>query len=89
MWQGSLLHDALFMESSSRGLQHVRAIAHRRHVLDLLLKTLPFLLVSFPSQNRRPFQRLSPLIARANNIHQISVNTSFVSTTQLRQRRQR
>ena len=70
------------------GLQHVRDIAHR-HVLDLLLKTLPFLLVSFPSQNRRPFQRLSPLIARANNIHQISVNTSFVSTTQLRQRRQR
>ncbi len=71
------------------GLQHVRAIAHPRHVLDLLLKTLPFLLVSFLSQNRRPFQRLSPLIARANNIHQISVNISAVSTTQLRQVRRR
>ena len=49
------------------GLQHVRAIAHRRQVLDLLPKDLtrfdrPF----FRRQSRGPCQRWSPPLASAN-----------------------
>ncbi len=57
------------------GLQHVRAIAHRRQVLDLLPKDLtrsaakgpyPFCSSFFHRQSRGPCQRWSRPLARAN-----------------------
>ena len=49
------------------GLQHVRAIAHRRQVLDLLPKDLPVLIVLLPQAKPRTLPKMESTASQSQH----------------------